>query len=152
MMEWFANWSVWHWLIFGLLLLIGEILLPGVFLLWWGLAALIVATLVFIANISTAVAFIIYAIIASILSILWWKYQHQKDNQDQSHTPLNQRDHRMLGKLGIVQEMQPNGIGRGHFDDTTWRIQGTGLQQGDTIRVIKVEGITLFVEKVEQKA
>lgn len=150
-MEWLLTWSVWHWLVLGLALLIGEIIISGVFLLWWGLAAIIVAVIVFITHISTAVAFIIYAIIAIILTVIWWQYQHQKDNKDQLQTSLNQRDHRMLGKIGIVQEIQTNGIGRGHFGDTTWRIQGEKLQSGDSIEVIKVEGITLFVHKVENK-
>ena len=42
-MEWFVNWSIWHWLILGFVLLIAEIAMPGVFLLWWGLAAIVVA-------------------------------------------------------------------------------------------------------------
>jgi len=53
----------------------------------------------------------------------------------------------MLGARGRVQEINENGIGRGYFGDTTWRIQGNQLTQGDNIEVIAVEGITLFVRK-----
>ncbi|MFU2058612.1 NfeD family protein [Avibacterium volantium] len=149
-MEWLATWSVWHWLILGFGLLIAEILIPGVFLLWWGLAAIIIAgVMALFVTLSLTFLVIGYAILAIILSFSWWKYQHGKDLQDQSHTSLNQRDHAMLGTKGIVQEINENGIGRGHFGDTTWRIQGKHLQVGDAIEVYNVEGITLFVKKVE---
>ncbi|MCW9714921.1 NfeD family protein [Avibacterium avium] len=149
-MEWLATWSVWHWLILGFGLLIAEILIPGVFLLWWGLAAIIIAgVMALFVTLSLTFLVIGYAILAIILSFSWWKYQHGKDLQDQSYTSLNQRDHAMLGTKGIVQEINENGIGRGHFGDTTWRIQGKHLQVGDAIEVYNVEGITLFVKKVE---
>lgn len=46
-----------------------------------------------------------------------------------------------------MQEISPNGIGRGIFGDTTWRIQGEQLTVGDLIYVERVEGITLIVKK-----
>ena len=45
MTEWFETWTVWHWLILGFGLLIAEIAAPGVFLLWWGCAAIVTALL-----------------------------------------------------------------------------------------------------------
>ncbi len=43
MADWLTTWSVWHWLVLGFVLLIAETLVPGVFLLWWGLAAIVAA-------------------------------------------------------------------------------------------------------------
>ena len=43
MADWLTTWSVWHWLVLGFVLLIAETLVPGVFLLWWGLAAIVTA-------------------------------------------------------------------------------------------------------------
>lgn len=97
----------------------------------------------------TALA-IFYAILAIIFSLLWWKYQHSKDNQDQSRTTLNQRDHTLLGKKGTVLEIGSNGIGRGAFGDTTWRIQGEHLNVNDLVVVERVDGITLLVKKVTE--
>ncbi|OOF58518.1 NfeD family protein [Rodentibacter myodis] len=149
MAEWLTTWTLWHWLVLGFVLLIAEVIIPGVFLLWWGLAALITALLQFLfPNLSLAELAIFYALLACILSVLWWKYQHTKDNRDQSHSTLNQRDHAMLNKQGIVVEIAANGIGRGAFGDTTWRIQGEHLAANDLIKVVRVDGITLIVEKV----
>lgn len=142
------TWTLWHWLILGFGLLIAEIFMPGVFLLWWGIAGIITAGLTALfPQISLTIMAIGYAILSAILSLLWWKYQHNKDLADDKKSVLNQRDHAMLGQIGIVQEIADNGIGRGKFADTTWRIQGENLQPNDRIEVVSAIGITLIVEK-----
>lgn len=142
------SWTLWHWLILGFGLLIAEIFMPGVFLLWWGIAAIITAGLTALfPQISLTVVAIGYAILSAVLSLLWWKYQHSKDLADDKKSVLNQRDHAMLGQIGTVQEIADNGIGRGKFGDTTWRIQGENLQPNDPIEVLSVIGITLIVAK-----
>ena len=151
MADWLTTWSVWHWLVLGFVLLIAEILVPGVFLLWWGLAAIVAAgVMALVPSLSLTALAVFYAILAIILSLLWWKYQHSKDNQDQSHTTLNQRDHTLLGKKGTVLEIGSNGIGRRAFADTTWRIQGEHLTVNDLVVVERVDGITLLVKKVAE--
>lgn len=151
MAEWLTTWTLWHWLVLGFVLLIAEVVAPGVFLLWWGLAALVTALVQFLFPAFSLVGLaIFYAVLACILSVAWWKYQYKKDSQDQAKTSLNQRDHAMLGKQGTVQEIAVNGIGRGAFGDSTWRIQGEHLAVNDLVKVVRVEGITLIVEKVTE--
>lgn len=150
-MEWFVNWGVWHWLVLGFILLIAEIAMPGVFLLWWGLAAIVVAGIMkLFPDLPLSSLAVIYAIIAMILSVIWWRYQHGKDQADQSNRALNQRNHAMIGSRGKVLEIAENGIGRGAFGDTTWRIKGHGLSVNDIIEVIGVDGITLNVIKIKE--
>ena len=150
-MEWFVNWGVWHWLVLGFILLIAEIAMPGVFLLWWGLAAIVVAGIMkLFPDLPLSSLAVIYAIIAMILSVIWWRYQHGKDQADQSNRALNQRNHAMIGSRGKVLEIAENGIGRGAFGDTTWRIKGHGLSVNDIIEVTGVDGITLNGIKIKE--
>lgn len=150
-MEWFVNWGIWHWLILGFVLLIAEIAMLGVFLLWWGLAAIVVAGIMkLFPALPLSALVVIYAIIAIILSVIWWRYQHGKDQADQSNRALNQRNHAMIGSRGKVLEIAENGIGRGAFGDTTWRIKGHGLSVNDIIEVTGVDGITLNVIKIKE--
>lgn len=150
-MEWFVNWSIWYWLILGFVLLIAEIAMPGVFLLWWGLAAIVVAGIMkLFPTLPLSALVVIYAIIAIVLSVIWWRYQHSKDQADQSQSVLNQRDHAIIGARGKVLEMAGNGIGRGAFGDTTWRIKGHGLSVNDLIEVTAVNSITLNVIKIKE--
>lgn len=148
-MDWFSSWTAW--LILGFVLLIGEILLPGIFLLWWGLGAIISGLVLWIIpTLSFTAIGIFYAVLSLLLSLLWWRYQHRKDQQDDAHSVLNQRDHSLIGNIGLVQEFHSNGIGRGKFGDTTWRIMSQNaepLHVNDKIEVVQVQGITLYVRK-----
>lgn len=143
-MEWFSGWSAW--LILGFVLLILEIAIPGVFIVWWGFAAILIAGLTTLApNLAFAWQATAFAVLAITFSLLWWKYQHNKDNQDDQSTNLNARDHVMLGIQGTITDILENGIARGKFGDTTWRVIGDNLNVGDKVIVQKVDGITLFV-------
>ncbi len=147
-MEWLQNWDSAHWLILSLVLLIGEVFIPGVFLLWWGLSGLMMSLVAWLfPSISTNILVISYGILAVILTVCWWKYQHNQDKQDDNQNTLNQRNIAMIGVVGKVEEVQSANIGRARFGDTTWRISGNDLQLGDNVKVIEVQGITLFVEK-----
>ncbi|KMK51900.1 membrane protein [[Actinobacillus] muris] len=143
-MEWLSGWSAW--LILGFILLILEIVIPGVFVVWWGFAAILIAGLVtLIPDLALAYQTAAFAVLAILFSVLWWKYQHKKDIQDDQATELNARDHTMLGTQGKIIEILENGIARGKFGDTTWRVVGENLHIGDQVIVQNVEGITLFV-------
>ena len=104
MADWLTTWSVWHWLVLGFVLLIAGNPCTRRILLWWGLGCDCgsrrngVGTEFILNRLSY-----FYAILAIIFSLLWWKYQHSKDNQDQSRTTLNQRDHTLLGKRNGVR-------------------------------------------------
>ncbi|MDE4010209.1 NfeD family protein [Glaesserella parasuis] len=146
-MEWLSGWTAW--LIFGFILLILETLIAGIFIMWWGFAAIIVAILrILFPNISLGLPATIFAILAILFSLAWWKYQHSKDQQEDQQADLNARDHAMIGLQGTVVEVLDSGVARGKFGDTTWRVIGNALQVGDNIQVEKVDGITLFVRVV----
>ncbi|PID51558.1 MAG: hypothetical protein CR960_00140 [Pasteurellales bacterium] len=144
-MEWFTAWN--SWLIGGFLLLILEVFISGVFLMWWGLAGIIMAGLVTLVTLSLSWQFAIWAIIASIFSLLWWRYQKSKDQKDETNM-LNQKDLAMLGKQGKVIEILDNGSIRAKFADSTWKVEGEHLAIGDLVKVVKVKAITLIVEKI----
>ena len=144
MMDYFSGWT--GWLIFGFALLIVELMIPGVFIMWWGFAGIIVAGLVALSpDFSFGVQVAIFAILAIIFSLAWWKYQHSKDEVEDKKTELNSREHVMLGARGAIVEILDNGIARGKFGDTTWRVIGKNLRVGDAVEVVKVDGITLTV-------
>ena len=144
----FENWDSASWIILGLILLVGEIIIPGVFLLWFGLAALILAGLCALFAIPLTLSWIIYGILAIILSYLWWKYQTKRDKTDTENINLNQRAQRLVGQVGRVTQFD-HGFGRARFGDSTWKIQGENLVENDQVIVISTQGITLTVKKYD---
>lgn len=147
-MHWLTNWNIW--LIVGLILLILESILPGIYLMWWGIAAIILGGLVVIFEPSLTWQLILFAILAVGASILDWCYQRNKDQQQDKKSHLNQRNKAMLGKEGRVVDILDNGAIRAQFGDTTWKVEGPDLSIGDYIKVMHVEGITLIVKKIKQ--
>lgn len=144
-----SNWGAIHWLALGLLLLIGEILVSGVFLMWWGISGLILAGITFFLPLSLSVSISIYAIVALALSFLWWRYQSKQDEKADKETELNNRANQMLHQYGQVIELNAIGEGRAKFGDTTWKVQGQGLRVGMMVVVKRVDGIVLTVEPIQ---
>lgn len=42
-LRYLTHWNEWHWFMLGSVLLVAEIAVPGMFLLWWGLAVAVIA-------------------------------------------------------------------------------------------------------------
>lgn len=147
-MTWLSAWSLW--LILGFSLLIAELVVPGIFIMWWGFAAIIVSGLVTLSpKLGIAWQTIAFAVLAILFSLIWWKFQHNKDQEEDQLSTLNARDHAMLGQHGVIVELLEDGIARGKFGDSTWRVAGKELTPGQKVEVIKVEGITLWVKTLE---
>lgn len=146
-MEWFSGSTAWLILGFGLLIL--ETIVPGIFIMWWGFASIIVAGVLYLfPGFAFSLQAAIFAILAITFSVLWWKFQHSRDKKEDKKAELNFRDHAMIGSRGSIVEILDNGVARGKFGDTTWRVVGENLKLGDKVKVEQVEGITLNVVKV----
>lgn len=146
-MEFWSNWTIW--LSIGFVLLILELMIPGVFLMWWGLAAMITAlSAKFFPTLSLGELSTIFALFAVLFSLIWWKIQRNRDQVDDRQTDLNSREHHLIGTVGVVVEVVSSNIIRAKFGDTTWKVIGDNLQLGDNVEVLKVEGITLLVRKI----
>ena len=64
MLTFFATLGVWDWLIAGGVLLVMEVLAPGVFMLWLGLAALLVGGVSLVVDWPWQAQFIAFAVFA----------------------------------------------------------------------------------------
>jgi inner membrane protein len=138
----------WNWVALGVLLLATEIMVPGVFLLWFGLAAIIIGVLtVMFANAgfwpweAQILAFL-------ILSLIFAYYgKRVMDKGDETDEPLlNQRSAQLVGRTATLSEPIAEGRGRIKLDDTTWRIKGPDLPAGTRVKVTSVDGNDLAVE------
>src|SRR5437868_241193 len=63
--------GVWNWLILGAVLLAIEMVAPGMFMLWLGIAALMVGVLSFLVDWPWQVQLVVFAVIALALIPLW---------------------------------------------------------------------------------
>jgi len=142
-------WTFWTWAGIGLVLAIGELALPGVFLIWLGGAAF--ATGLIVAMLSDMVWYgqlAVFGVFAVASIFVGRRYYRGRESDDGSDT-LNQRGARLVGReFELIDDIQ-NGVGRVQVGDSPWRVHGpAGLTKGSTVRVVAVDGSALKVEAV----
>jgi membrane protein implicated in regulation of membrane protease activity len=129
----------WNWMVLGFVLLVMEIVLPGVFLLWIGIAALIVGAIslvVWDAGFWTWQAQVLLFLVLSLLSAYAGKKLVGSSRKDDSDQPLlNRRGVQLIGRTATLTEPISNGRGRVRLGDTLWRVSGPDLPAGAQVRV-----------------
>src|SRR5438874_11873147 len=85
MSEMFSTLGSWNWLILGVLLMALELLAPGVFLFWLGLAALLVGLLSFVIHPSWQMQILMFAIFAAAAVPLWRRLARNNKAASQSN-------------------------------------------------------------------
>lgn len=151
-LEMLSDLGPWVWFILGLVLLLGEIFLPGVFLIWFGIAALIIGTLTLAPFTDVAwwpwqaqiVAFGVLSLIFVLVGRKIFPTERANDKASRINDPLG----RYLGREAVLLDAIDNGVGRVKLGDTTWRVQGQDLPQGAKVRVVGAKDGILQVEPI----
>lgn len=144
-----AELGPWNWMALGFVLLALEIVVPGVFLLWIGIAALLVGTFslqfwdmtwwVWQAQVIT---FLVLSLVSA-----WLGHRISKSKETETDEPLlNRRDAQLVGRTATLQEPIKDGHGRIRLDDTMWKVIGPDAMPGTRVRVISATGGELRVE------
>lgn len=135
----------WVWLILGVTLATVEILLPGFFLIWIGLAAVATGLLTLAFGLGDAAQFASFALLAvgSVVAGRRWFAQHPIASTDPL---LNLRGGRLVGETVTVVEPIEGGQGRVRVADGVWSAKGADAAIGDRMRVTGLDGNCLIVE------
>lgn len=141
----------WIWVVAGLVLLGLEILLPSSFLLWPGLAALVVGAITLFHGLDSPIwpwqAQLLVFLVLSLVIAFFGRRIMKEQNWDESEVEnLNDRGAQLVGQTAILQDAISNGHGRVKIGDTTWRVKGDDTKAGAKVRVIGANGGTLMVE------
>lgn len=141
------------WWIVGLVLLVLEVILPGVYLIFFAIAALIVGTNAFLLQSSgwfgweqQVVAFVILSAVCLLIGRKW--YGSKLDVG--ATTGLNSRTERLIGRETTLTDAIVNGRGRVAIDDSWWSATGPDLPVGSRVRVVGANGSVLNVEPAAQ--
>lgn len=151
----FVELGPWNWMALGFVLLALEILVPGVFLLWIGLAALATGALSLLLWNASLWVWQVQVLVFLVLSLVA-AYAGKKmltGQGDQTDQPLlNRRGDQLVGRTATLTEPITNGRGRVKIGDTMWRISGPDLPAGRTVRVRAATDLDLelVVEEVSE--
>lgn len=139
----------WSWWLLGLVLLAAELAVPGAFLIWIGLAAIIIGALS-LALWDTGiwawqVQLLLFAVLAVGLAVVGRRfYSGRGGESDQPN--LNRRGESLVGRTATLHEPIAEGHGRIRLDDTWWSIIGPDLPAGTQVVIIESNGRDLRVE------
>ncbi len=137
--------GTWNWLIAGLILVGVEMLAPGVFMLWLGLAAILVGLLSFAINWSWQLQLLAFAVFA-LAAVPLYRRLGQKRLEDTDQPFLNRRADALVGQVFTLEQPIIDGAGRVRIGDTVWRVAGPDAPAGSRVRVVTADGAALRVE------
>jgi membrane protein implicated in regulation of membrane protease activity len=136
----------WSWLAAGAVLLGFELLAPGVFMLWLGLAAILVGLASFVIAWSwqaQVIAFVVF----SLAAVPLWRRISLTQRGKEPEGFLNRRADAFVGRVFTLEKPIVDGNGTVRIDDSIWRVIGPDLSAGSRVKVVRAEGAMLTVEK-----
>ena len=139
------NLGPWFWLILGFLLLELEVLIPGTFMLWFGVAAVVTGGLVLAIPMGVQAQIIIFSI-ASVISVFIGRYLYSASSSTSENPLLPKRGQQLIGQSFKVTQAIENGKGKVKVGDSEWIVRGEDAEVGTIVKVVALDGNSLIVE------
>jgi len=141
--------SPWYWIIAGTILMGLEILIPGVFVLWIGLGALVVGLfLALFPEASPAWQLVLFAV-AMLASIgTGFVIQRRGRNRPDAANALNQERNTMRGHSYAAIDDFSGGHGRVRVGDGSYAaVSDDAIREGEMVTVTAIDDGRLVVKK-----
>jgi membrane protein implicated in regulation of membrane protease activity len=140
----------WHWLVFGMLLIIAELFIPSFTIFWFGLGARAGGALLWLApSLGLTAQLLLWAVFSSLLTAFWFLFMKPR-MQDKTRAGMAREA--LLGETGQVIR-EPDGERRGTvrfskplLGSDEWSfICDEPVRVGDRVQIRDVSGNTLIV-------
>ncbi|HET7163308.1 MAG TPA: NfeD family protein, partial [Rhodanobacteraceae bacterium] len=122
----------WWWVL-ALILIAGEVLAPGFFLLWIGIAAAVMGIVTWVVPIlGVLTQSILFVILAFASCVFYWKVVRARlaRGDDPAARTLSRRGEQMIGQRYVLIEAIVNGRGKARVGDGQWLVAGPDLPVG----------------------
>jgi len=143
-METIVALGAWNWMILAAVLFVLELTAPGIFLMWFGVAAVATALLVFRYDIAWQWQLIWFCGLSLASVLLAAKYL-RKHPLESERPLLNERGVQLIGQSFDLIDPIVNGRGSVKIGDSIWRVAGPELPKGARIKVVGADGTLLKV-------
>ena len=136
----------WYWWALAAMLLVFEMLLPGVVFLFLAIGAAVSGVLLLIASdASLELQLAVFAIVA-VLSAVGLRPFLKSLQHKTAEPALNARGEALVGKVFVLDQPILAGRGRVQLGDGSWIVTGPDMVAGAKVRVAAVSGTELRVE------
>jgi inner membrane protein len=133
------------WACLALLLIAAEVVAPGVFMLWVGLAAAVVfAVVLLVPGIPLPLQALAFIVLSFAFIALYRRY-FAKSGAQTDQPLLNRRAEQFVGKVFVLESAIVNGYGKIKMGDALWTVTGPELAAGSRVRVTAADSMVLTV-------
>ncbi|HKE46628.1 MAG TPA: NfeD family protein [Rhodanobacteraceae bacterium] len=141
--------SNYGWWLLALVLIGAEILMPGYFMLWIGIAAGIMGVITLAAPALSPIAqAVTFAVLGVAACAIYWKFIRPLAEQRNDQPLLNRRGAKLVGQRFTVVEPIVNGRGKVKVGDGAWLAEGPDVPAGAEVEVVGCEGTALKVRAI----
>jgi membrane protein implicated in regulation of membrane protease activity len=142
----FFQLGLWNWFIIAAVFGLLEVILPGYFMIWYGLAAVFVGVLALMVDISWQMQLVLYAVIGMSLLIASIRFAGSRTGES-DRPMLNKRGKSHIGKTYQLLDATRNGRGSVKVGDSIWAVQlenKADLDKGAGVLITDVIGTRLI--------
>ncbi len=137
------------WWLLALVLIGAEMLAPGYFLLWIGIAAGLMGIATWIVpTMPPLVQAVVFGVLSIATCAAYWRFLRPVAEQRDDQPLLNRRGAQLVGQRFVLSEAIVNGRGKVKVGDGNWLASGPDLPAGSEVEVVSVDGTTLTVRPV----
>lgn len=140
----------WHWWILACLMLVLEMVLPGIIFLWLSIAAAAVGFVVLLVpDIAMELQLIAFGVF-SVLSFVIGRRFLRRDLSGANEDDVSSTRSSLVGKTTVLTEKTTHGRVRQSVYGSSWVLKSDAdLAKGQKVRVCGIEGNTLLIEAVK---
>jgi len=136
------------WWLLALVLIGAELMIPGFFMLWIGVAAAAMGLiLMFLPELSFLIQAVLFVTLALISCYIYWRFVRAAVNERSDQPNLNRRAEQYIGRRYVLETAIVNGRGKVKVGDSPWLAEGPDLPAGTEVEVVGVDGSALKVQK-----
>jgi membrane protein implicated in regulation of membrane protease activity len=134
------------WWLLALVLIGAEMIAPGYFMLWIGIAAGIMgAVTLIVPTLSPIAQALVFAVLAIATCTIYWRLIRPLAEHRNDQPLLNRRGEKLVGQRFVLVEPIVNGRGKVSVGDGSWLAEGPDMAAGSEVEVVACEGTTLKV-------
>ena len=138
----------WYWWAVAAVLLVFEMMLPGVVFLFLAIGAGAAGLfLLIVPDLSIELQLLTFAVISVVAAVGLRRTLRRLQHADNPPTStLNARGDALIGRIIVLDEPILNGRGRVILGDGSWSVTGPDMVKGAKVRVKSINGTELAVE------
>lgn len=137
----------WYWWALAAVLLVFEMMLPGVVFMFLAIGALASGfVLLIVSDLSLEFQLLIFAVVSVASAVGLRRSLRRLQYIDGPPANLNARGNALVGLTFVLDAPILNGHGRVNLGDSSWSVSGPDMVKGAKVRVKAVNGTELLVE------